>query len=72
MAARLPDLGLDSLMAVTLRNRLQQLIGYSLSATFAFEHATPARMAIALDTILWGAGEIEEAHSVGERDEIQI
>jgi acyl transferase domain-containing protein len=70
--ARLVDLGLDSLMAVSLRNRLQELIGQVLSATFAFEHTTPARMAIALDTILWGAGAVDEEHSAGERDEIHI
>jgi NAD(P)-dependent dehydrogenase (short-subunit alcohol dehydrogenase family) len=69
---RLVDLGLDSLMAVSLRNRLQQLIGHALSAAFAFEYATPARMAMALDMILWGAGEADEEHSAAERDEIHL
>jgi hypothetical protein len=72
LSARLADLGLDSLMAVSLRNRLQKLSGHALSATFAFEHATPAQMAMALDTILWGAGAVDEEHSAAERDEIQI
>jgi acyl transferase domain-containing protein len=69
---RLADLGLDSLMAVSLRNRLQELTGHSLSATFAFEYSTPARMAMALDMLLWGAGAADEEHSATERDEIHI
>jgi hypothetical protein len=59
-------------MAVNLRNRLQRLIGYGLSPTFAFEYPTPAQMAMALDMLLWGSGVIDEANSNTERDEIQI
>jgi NAD(P)-dependent dehydrogenase (short-subunit alcohol dehydrogenase family)/acyl carrier protein len=70
--ASLIDLGLDSLMAVSLRNRLQDQIGHALSASFAFEYSTPARMAMALDMILWGAGAVEEEHSAAERDEIHL
>lgn len=70
--ARLADMGLDSLMAVSLRNRLQKLTGCSLSPTFAFEHATPSQMAMALDMILWGSGVADETHARIEREEIGI
>jgi acyl transferase domain-containing protein len=69
---RLADLGLDSLMAVTLRNRLQAMIGHGLPATFAFEFPTSAEMASALDLLLWGSAEAEDEHSTMQRDEIRI
>jgi myxalamid-type polyketide synthase MxaD len=71
-SSRLADLGLDSLMAVSLRNRLQKLTGCSLPATFAFEHPTPSQMAMALEMMLWGPATEDESHPASERDEMRI
>ncbi|MFI9155808.1 SDR family NAD(P)-dependent oxidoreductase [Streptomyces sp. NPDC053367] len=42
---RLKELGMDSMSAVGLRNRLSQATGLSLPVSFVFEHPTPAEIA---------------------------
>lgn len=69
----LTDLGLDSLMAVDLKNRLQAGLGQNLSPTVVFDYPSISDMVGLLDTMLWtahGAGESEVLTS--QKDEIRI
>ncbi len=59
----LTDLGLDSLMAVDLKNRLQTGLGRELSATVVFDYPTASAMAGLLDTMLWAGQRKPDARS---------
>jgi acyl carrier protein len=68
----LQDLGLDSLMAVELRNLLQRSLGRDLRPTIVFDYPSIATMAEYLDTLLWAADELPANSSASQRDEIRI
>ncbi len=70
----LTTLGLDSLMAVELRDRLATRLSARLSATLAFDHPTPADMARFIAATLFPSAADEPApratahHARGDRD----
>jgi hypothetical protein len=64
----LSDLGMDSLMAVELSNRLSVLVDRSLPSTLAFEHPTLDLLAAHLEDVL--ADRVEFARDVAARDDL--
>jgi thioester reductase-like protein len=62
-SASFSDLGLDSLMALELRNRIQQHLGLSLSATVALSHDSAARLAEHLE------GRLDDGALTGAADD---
>jgi acyl transferase domain-containing protein/acyl carrier protein len=65
-------LGLDSLTSVELRNRLQQSLGRSVSATAAFEWPTVSEMAAHLDSLYGGEASAGPASHDASREELTL
>ncbi len=69
----LTDVGLDSLMAVDLKNNLQMSLGQDLSPTIAFAYPTVSDIVRMLETMLWAThGRAEEDPSPAHKEEIRI
>jgi myxalamid-type polyketide synthase MxaE and MxaD len=69
----LTDIGLDSLMAVDLKNRLQTGLGQELSPTIVFDYPTVSGMVGLMETMLWAAHvSTEDDLASSQKDEIRI
>ncbi len=69
----LTDLGLDSLMAVDLKNRLQAGLGQDLSPTVVFDYPSVSDMVGLLETILWAThGSSQSEPETLQKEEIRI
>ncbi|HEY1579972.1 MAG TPA: beta-ketoacyl synthase N-terminal-like domain-containing protein [Terracidiphilus sp.] len=69
----LAELGMDSLMALELKNGLQQFSGMKLPANFAFEHPTIRDAAVYLNAIIGPTqGETATRGDAGEYEDIAL
>ncbi len=65
----LADMGMDSLMTVTLQNRLQFLLGVTLSSTLVLDYPTLTALAAFLDEKLFGkADALPQAESLPDEE----
>lgn len=68
----LTDLGLDSLMAVDLRNRLQTALGRDLPPTIVFDYPTISALTGMLETMVWATNGSQHHDSLHLQDEFRI
>ncbi|SBT43796.1 Acyl transferase domain-containing protein [Micromonospora auratinigra] len=66
------ELGMDSVTAVELRNRLSAAAGVRLSATLVFDHPTPVALADQLRTELGYAGDGAAGSLLAELDRLEV